>query len=84
VGIDEVNATAAWLADFTRERALPQKLFVVHEFAPRMIVERERLDLSRDTCRLRGRAHGYWYVIRSGTGCTAIVWTGSSIGVSSS
>jgi hypothetical protein len=48
VGIDEVNATAAWLADFTRERALPQKLFVVHEFAPRMIVERERLDLSRD------------------------------------
>jgi hypothetical protein len=48
VGIDEVNATAAWLADFTRERALPQKLFVVHEFAPRMIVERERLDLSSD------------------------------------
>ncbi|CAN5182901.1 hypothetical protein BH11ACT1_BH11ACT1_30900 [soil metagenome] len=48
VGIDEVNATAAWLADFTRERALPQKLFVLHEFAPRMIAGRERLDLSRD------------------------------------
>ncbi|MGV8977366.1 MAG: hypothetical protein ACOH17_04930 [Cellulomonas sp.] len=48
VGIDEVNATAAWLADFTRERALPQKMLVLHEFAPRMIAERERLDLSRD------------------------------------
>ena len=48
VGIDEVNATAAWLADFTRERSLPQKLFVLHEFAPRMIAGRERLDLSRD------------------------------------
>jgi hypothetical protein len=48
VGIDEVNATAAWLADFTRERALPQKMFVLHEFAPRMIAERERLDLSHD------------------------------------
>ncbi|HEX5331399.1 MAG TPA: hypothetical protein VFW79_02030 [Cellulomonas sp.] len=48
VGIDEVNATAAWLADFTRERALPQKLFVLHQFAPRMIVGRERLDLGHD------------------------------------
>ncbi|PVU83760.1 hypothetical protein DDP54_13020 [Cellulomonas sp. WB94] len=48
VGIDEINATAAWLADFTRARALPQKMLVLHEFAPRMIVDRERLGLSRD------------------------------------
>jgi hypothetical protein len=47
VGIDEVNAVAAWLADFTRERALPQKLFVLHQFTGRMIDGRERLDLSR-------------------------------------
>ncbi|WP_372595404.1 hypothetical protein [Actinotalea sp.] len=47
VGVDEVNAVSAWLADLTRERALPQKLFVVHQFASRMIDGRERLDLSR-------------------------------------
>jgi len=48
VGIDEINATAAWLADFTRQRALPQKMLVLHQFAPRMIADRERLDLSHD------------------------------------
>ncbi len=47
VGIDEVNGVVTWLADLTRERALPQKLFVLHQFASRMISERERLDLSR-------------------------------------
>ena len=46
VGIDEVNAVSAWLAAFTRDRALPQKLFVLHQFAGRMIVGRERLDMS--------------------------------------
>ena len=48
VGIDEVNAVVAWLADFTRERALPQKMLVLHQFSLRMIGERERLDTSRD------------------------------------
>lgn len=48
VGIDEVNAVVAWLADFTRERALPQKMLVLHQFSLRMITERERLDMSRD------------------------------------
>jgi len=47
VGVDEVNAVATWLADLTRERSLPQKLFVLHQFAGRMIDGRERLDLSR-------------------------------------
>ncbi len=48
VGVDEVNATAAWLAQFTRERGLPQKMFVLHQFQLRMIGERERLDTSHD------------------------------------
>lgn len=48
VGVDEVNAVLAWLATFTRERALPQKMLVLHQFQPRMVAERERLDLSRD------------------------------------
>jgi len=48
VGIDEVNAVVAWLADFTAQRALPQKMFVLHQFAGRMITDRGRLDTSRD------------------------------------
>ncbi|WP_141372679.1 hypothetical protein [Cellulomonas cellasea] len=48
VGVDEVNAVIAWLATFTRERALPQKMLVLHQFQPRMVAERERLDLSHD------------------------------------
>lgn len=48
VGVDEVNATAAWLAQLTRERNLPQKMFVLHQFSLRMIAERERLDTSHD------------------------------------
>jgi hypothetical protein len=48
VGVDEVNTVVTWLAAFTRERALPQKLLVLHQFRPSMIAERERLDLSHD------------------------------------
>ena len=48
VGIDEVNSVVAWLADFTAERALPQKMLVLHQFAGRMIGDRGRLDTSRD------------------------------------
>ncbi|MFI2752506.1 hypothetical protein ACGIF2_03620 [Cellulomonas sp. P22] len=48
VGIDEVNTVVTWLADLTRDRALPQKMLVLHQFSPRMISERERLDTSRD------------------------------------
>ncbi|MGY1749956.1 hypothetical protein [Modestobacter sp. SYSU DS0511] len=48
VGIDEVNRVVTWLADLTREKALPQKLLVLHQFQVRMIPDRDRLDLSRD------------------------------------
>jgi hypothetical protein len=48
VGVDEVNGVVTWLADLTRERALPQKLLVLHQFQVRMIIDRERLDTSRD------------------------------------
>ena len=46
VGIDEVNAVAAWLADLTRREHLPQKPFVLHQFMLRMISDRARLDTS--------------------------------------
>jgi len=48
VGVDEVNTVAAWLAELTRQRALPQKMFVVHQFSVRMVDGRERLDTSHD------------------------------------
>ena len=48
VGIDEVNQVVTWLADLTRANALPQKLLVLHQFQVRMVVDRERLDTSRD------------------------------------
>ncbi|WHP18416.1 hypothetical protein [Cellulomonas sp. ES6] len=48
VGVDEVNATAEWLAGFTREHHLPQKMFLLHQFSLRMITDRERLDTSHD------------------------------------
>ncbi|GIG19974.1 hypothetical protein Cch01nite_06980 [Cellulomonas chitinilytica] len=48
VGVDEINAVAAWLADLTRQRGLPQKMFVVHQFSLRMVDGRERLDTSHD------------------------------------
>jgi hypothetical protein len=46
VAIDEVNEVAAWLAGLTREHALPQKLFVLHQFKLSMITDRARLDTS--------------------------------------
>ena len=48
VGVDEVNATADWLATFTRDRRLPQKMFLLHQFSLRMITDRERLHTGHD------------------------------------
>ncbi len=48
VGIDEVNAVAAWLAQLVADRHLPQKMLILHQFMLRMITDRERLDMSHD------------------------------------
>jgi hypothetical protein len=48
VDVDEVNDVITWLADLTREQALPQKLLVLHQFRLSMISGREHLDTSRD------------------------------------
>lgn len=58
VGVDEVNAVSAWLAQLTRDNALPQKLLVLHQFRLSMISERERLDLSHDELALMVHADG--------------------------
>lgn len=58
VGVDEVNQVVHWLADLTREHALPQKLLVLHQFRLSMIDGRERLDTSRDELALMVHADG--------------------------
>ena len=46
VGIDEINQVVTWLAGLTRQRLLPQKLLVLHQFRTSMIQGRDRLDTS--------------------------------------
>lgn len=46
VDASEVNQVAAWLAGFTAEHKLPQKLFLLHQFKLNMITNRETLDMS--------------------------------------
>lgn len=45
---EEVNTVITWLADLTREHALPQKLLIVHQFKPSMIRDRRLIDPSRE------------------------------------
>lgn len=49
-GIDaaEINDTTAWLASLTAEHALPQKLFVIHQFRLSMIRNEPALDTTHD------------------------------------
>jgi hypothetical protein len=59
VGVDEVNAVAAWLAGLTRERRLPQKLLLLHQFQPRMIGDRSRVDTGHDELAVLIHADGF-------------------------
>jgi hypothetical protein len=43
ISVDEINEVSGWLAEFTRARALPQKLFVIHQFRESMIDNRPAL-----------------------------------------
>lgn len=83
VGVDEVNAVAAWLAELTRERHLPQKLLLLHQFQLRMIAERGRLDTGHDELAVLVHADGFgtpgqkldtWRALRSEP--VADVWWG--------
>ena len=58
VGIDEVNQVVGWLADLTRERLLPQKLLVLHQFRTSMIQGRDRLDTSHGELAIAVHADG--------------------------
>ncbi|SNU00968.1 hypothetical protein SAMN06298212_10585 [Ruaniaceae bacterium KH17] len=47
VRTSEVNEVVTWLADLTRENALPQKILILHSFQNRMITDIQDLDTSR-------------------------------------
>lgn len=77
VQIDEVNATGAWLADLVAANKLPPKVLVLHQFQTRMIVDRDRLDTSRDEIQYLMHADGHgnhgqklatWRALRPGLG----------------
>lgn len=43
----EINGVTQWLADLVNEKALPQKMLVLHQFQLRMIQDRAAIDMSR-------------------------------------
>ena len=47
VGADEVNSVVTWLAELVRERELPQKMLLLHQFKTYMLEERERIVTTR-------------------------------------
>lgn len=73
VTAEEINRTSAWLADLTRDNHLPQKMFVLHQFASSMIKHRGRVDTSRpelatvihvDGSGPQGAKQGTWKTLR--------------------
>ncbi|MBF5083099.1 hypothetical protein [Quadrisphaera sp. INWT6] len=48
VSAAEVDETSAWLAQLVRDRALPQKVFLLHQFRTSMVTDRASLDTSHD------------------------------------
>jgi hypothetical protein len=59
VTADEVNSVVTWLANFTRDRRLPQKLLLLHQFQVRMISDRTHVDTSRDELAVLLHADGF-------------------------
>ena len=69
----EVNRVADWLAELTRRKTLPQKIFVLHQFSLSMIKQRDQLDtrhaelatvLHVDGSGPQGAKQGTWRVLR--------------------
>jgi len=44
----DVNEVSRWLANIVRERNLPQKLFVVHQFTPDMVADKQAVERPRE------------------------------------
>jgi len=74
VSAEEVNATAAWLAQFTREHKLPQKVLLLHQFRVDMITNRKSVNTRHDELAVVVHADGFgtpgqkldtWHAIRA-------------------
>ncbi|WP_341358181.1 hypothetical protein V5H98_10300 [Georgenia sp. M64] len=74
VDVAEVNQVVTYLADLTRERALPQKLLVLHQFQVRMIPGVDTVDQSRSELAVlihadgqggQGAKQGTWATLRA-------------------
>jgi len=59
VTADEVNKTAAWLAELTRAHKLPQKVLMLHQFRLDMITDRARVETDHDELRVVIHADGF-------------------------
>ncbi|HET8682601.1 MAG TPA: hypothetical protein VFM54_12115 [Micromonosporaceae bacterium] len=76
VSAEEVNATAAWLAQLTREHKLPQKVLLLHQFRVDMITNRKSVNTRHDELAVVVHADGFgtpgqkldtWHAIRAGS-----------------
>lgn len=83
VGANEINKTAAWLAELTRTHHLPQKILMLHQFRTDMITGRSGLDTDVDELSVVIHADGFgsasekmatWDAVRDGA--PAQVWWG--------
>lgn len=59
VGANEINKTAAWLAELTRSRQLPQKILMLHQFRTDMITGRTGIDTNLDELAVVIHADGF-------------------------
>jgi hypothetical protein len=59
VSAAEINNTAAWLAELTRENRLPQKVLMLHQFRLDMITERSTVNTSHDELKIVIHADGF-------------------------
>ena len=76
VSAEEVNSVVTWLADLTRDRRLPQKMLLLHQFKTFMLENRERIDVSRPELSVVVQMDGHgapgtkletWNILRPGT-----------------
>ena len=56
---DEVNRTSEWLAGMVRDRGLPQKLFVLHQFDAGMLAQRKNIVTDRPDLQVVLHADGH-------------------------
>ena len=76
VSAAEVNTVVHWLADLVRERDLPQKMLLLHQFKTYMLEDREQIDVTRPELSVVVQMDGHgapgtkletWNVLRPGS-----------------